>query len=228
MAVVEPAGPEPFEEPVAAFEVDAEAAADGGVAEGGGEEGLADPDGAHDHGVVAGLDEAQRAQLVPDGAVVGDLGGVVPAVQGHGRVEPGGAGTPVGGGGLAAGDFVGEDELEELGVAHAAGVGEGEPFGEGVEAAAELHPAQQRLELGGDGRRGHRRPVLRRSAVAVDGEVVGVAGEPSGDHRAGQRRLDRRVFGAAFEHPADQPDVDGLVLERAGAGRRRPARRPTS
>ena len=125
VAVVEPAGAESFEEPVAAFEVDAVAAADGGVAEGGGEERLADPDGAHDHGVVAAVDEPQRAQLVPDGAVVGDLGGVVPAVEGHRRVEPGGAGPAVGGGRLAAGDFVGEDELEELGVAHAAGLGEG-------------------------------------------------------------------------------------------------------
>src|SRR5690606_572130 len=90
VAVVEPAGPEALEETVAAFEVDADPAADGGVAEGGGEEGLADADGAHDDGVVAGVDEAQGAQLVPDGSVVGDLGGVVPAVQGHGRVEPGG------------------------------------------------------------------------------------------------------------------------------------------
>ena len=65
VAVVEPAGPEPFEEPVAAFEVHAVAAADGGVAEGGGEERLADTDGSHDHGVVAGVDEPQRAQLVP-------------------------------------------------------------------------------------------------------------------------------------------------------------------
>ena len=179
VAVVEPAGAESFEEPVAAFEVDAVAAADGGVAEGGGEEGLADTDGSHDHGVVAAVDEPQRAQLVPDGVVVGDLGGVVPAVQGHGRVEAGGAGAAVGGGGLAAGDFVGEDELEELGVAHAAGLGEGEAFGEGVEAAAELDPAQQRPQLGGDRRRGSSRHLRRRGAG--DGEVAGVAGEPAGD-----------------------------------------------
>ena len=92
MAVVEPGRAESFQEPVAAFEVDAEPAPDRGVAEGGGEEGLADPDGSHDDGVVAGVDEAQRAQLVPDGPVVGDLGGVVPSVEGHGRVEPGGLG----------------------------------------------------------------------------------------------------------------------------------------
>jgi hypothetical protein len=37
VAVVEPAGPESLEQPVAAFEVDADAAADRGVAEGGGQ-----------------------------------------------------------------------------------------------------------------------------------------------------------------------------------------------
>ncbi|HET6919433.1 MAG TPA: hypothetical protein VFI46_08220 [Jiangellaceae bacterium] len=77
--------------------------------------------------------------------VVGDLGGVVPTVQRHRRVESGGAGSSVGGGGFAAGDFVGEDELEELGVTEATGVGEGEAFGEGVEAAAEFYSTQQRL-----------------------------------------------------------------------------------
>ena len=86
VAVVEPARSESFQQAVAAFEVDADATADRGVAEGGGQEGLADADGSHDDGVVAGVDEAQGAQLVPDGAVVGDLGGVVPAVEGHGRV----------------------------------------------------------------------------------------------------------------------------------------------
>jgi hypothetical protein len=60
VAVVEPAGAKPFEQPVAAFEVHAEAATHAGVAErGGGDEGLADPDWAHAHGVVAGLDETQ-------------------------------------------------------------------------------------------------------------------------------------------------------------------------
>src|SRR5262245_47411748 len=62
----------------------------------------------------------------------------------------------VGGAGFAAGDFVGQDELEELGVTEAAGGGEGESFGEGVEAAAELHSAQQRLQLRGDGGGAHR------------------------------------------------------------------------
>ena len=46
------------EEPVAALEVDAEAAAHSGVADGG-DKGLADTDGSRDHGVVAGHDERQ-------------------------------------------------------------------------------------------------------------------------------------------------------------------------
>jgi hypothetical protein len=56
-----------FEEPVAALEVDAEATADRGVAECGGQEGLADTDRAHDHRVVARLHESQGALFVPGG-----------------------------------------------------------------------------------------------------------------------------------------------------------------
>ena len=175
VTVVEPGGAEPFEEPVAAFEVDAEAATHSGVAEGGGDEGLADPDGPHDDGVVAGVDEAQRPQLVQHGAVVGDLGGVVPLVDRHVGVEAGGSGASVGRGGLAAGHFVGQDELEELGVTEPAGLCEGEAFGEGVEAAAELHPAQQRLQLWGD-RRGAHRPAPARSANDTGSRIASEAG----------------------------------------------------
>jgi hypothetical protein len=85
-----------LEEPVAAFEVHGDAPSHGGMTEGGREKGLADPDGSHDERVVAGLDEAQRGELPPDPPVVVDLGGVVPTVQRHGGVEPGGAGPQVG------------------------------------------------------------------------------------------------------------------------------------
>ena len=51
--------PESFQQDVGSFEVDGVAAANGGVAEGGGQERLADSDGSHDEGVVAGVDEAQ-------------------------------------------------------------------------------------------------------------------------------------------------------------------------
>ena len=60
-------------EPVSAFEVDAVAAAHGDVSEGGGEERLADPDGSHDQHVVGGVDEAERAQLVPELAAYGGI-----------------------------------------------------------------------------------------------------------------------------------------------------------
>jgi hypothetical protein len=51
-------------------------------------------------------------------------------------------------------------------VAHAGGLGQGEALGEGVEAAAELDPAQQRAELGRD-------PPARSSPITLGqgGEV---------------------------------------------------------
>ncbi len=81
VAVVEPGRPEPLEQHVGAAEDDAVAPADRGVAERGGHEGLADPDRSEDQRVVAGVDEAQRAQLVPDLVVEVDLGGGVPVLQ---------------------------------------------------------------------------------------------------------------------------------------------------
>jgi len=65
-------------------------------------------------------------------------------------VEPGGlealeqlaglAGAPLGGGAVPAGYLVGQDELEELGVAEVAGPGQGEPFGEGGHQLAKDDP----------------------------------------------------------------------------------------
>jgi len=57
VTVVESRRAEPFEHPVAAFEVHAVTTADRGVAERGGEERLADSDWSHDHRVVAAVDE---------------------------------------------------------------------------------------------------------------------------------------------------------------------------
>jgi hypothetical protein len=45
--------------------------------------------------------------------------------------------------------------------------------------------------------------------------VVGVASEPAGHDHARQRGLQRRVLGGPLEHPADEPDVDSLVVEGA-------------
>src|SRR5258708_18868564 len=77
--------------------------ADGGVAQRGGQERLADPDRAHDQRVVTVGDEPQREQLGEHGLVVADGGGVVEVLQPHGRVQAGGAGAAGGGGGVAAG-----------------------------------------------------------------------------------------------------------------------------
>jgi len=138
-----PGGFQALEQLAGTLEVDAVALPDRGVAERGGDEGLADSDWAHDERVAGVGDEAQQEQLVEDLPVVGDAGLVVEVLQPHGRVQAGGAGAPFGGGGVAAGHLVGEDQLQELGVAEVAGAGQGEPLGEGGHQLAELDPAQQ-------------------------------------------------------------------------------------
>jgi hypothetical protein len=71
-------------------------------------------------------------------------------------IEPGGAGAQRGGLGLAAGDFVGQDELEEVGVGHLLLPGQGEPVREGGQHLAELERpqglAQVRADSVADGR----------------------------------------------------------------------------
>ena len=69
-------------------------------------------------------------------------------VQGHGRVQARGPGAAPRGGGVAAGDFVGEDDLEELGVGQIVRLRERESFREGVDELAELEPPQGRGEFG--------------------------------------------------------------------------------
>ena len=68
---------------------------------------------------------------------------------------------------------------------------------------------------------GVHRSSLRRLAV-VDGEVVGVTGEPRPrDDGPAPAAVGRwlGVLGGAFEHPADQADVDRLRVERPRARR---------
>ncbi len=148
---------------------DAVAPAHGRVTEGGGHEGLADPDRAHDHHVVAGVDEAQRAQLVPDLAVEVDLGRPRPSARGTmSGSRPCAAGPQGGRGGLAPGHLVGEHELQELGVAHVPRLGQREALGEGVEAAAELDGWRSTVlssaEMSGGGRAHADAPAVVASA----------------------------------------------------------------
>ena len=106
-AVVQAGGFEAFEQVAGAGHVDGEAAADGDVAERGGQVGLADADGTQYQGPVGGFGEPQADQFVPQLLVVADGGGGVPGVQPHVGVQAGGAGAAGGRAVLAAGDFVG-------------------------------------------------------------------------------------------------------------------------
>jgi hypothetical protein len=133
---------EPAEELVGAGEPDGAAAADYDVPErGGGQVGLADPDRPENTGAAGIVEESQRAQLVPELAVEPDTGVGGEGLQPHGGVELGGAGAQLGRGAVAAVDLVGEHELQELRVRELLGAGQREPFGQGVEAPAELDGA---------------------------------------------------------------------------------------
>src|SRR5689334_12051548 len=94
---------------------------------------------------------APRGGLVPQLLVGADRGSVVPGVQPHACLEPGGPGPQGGGFGLAAGVLIGQDELEEVGVGHVLLAGQGEPVRQGVEHLAELERAQRGAQVRADG-----------------------------------------------------------------------------
>jgi hypothetical protein len=108
---------------------------------------LAYPDRTQKHGAVRSVEEPQAGQLVPQGVVVAYGCGVVPCVDAHAGVEPGGVGAPLRGGGVAAGGLVGEDEFEERRVREVLLLGEGEPLGQSVEHLAEFEPPQHLFEV---------------------------------------------------------------------------------
>src|SRR6185437_3653968 len=170
--VVEAGGPEPLEQLGGGGHQDGAAPPDGDVPEGAGQVGLADPDGPEYQGSVGAVEEPQAGQLVPELPVVGDGGGVVPGVEPHAVVEPGGAGAQRGGFGFAAGVLVGEDELEEVGVGHFLLPGQDEAVREGVQHLAELERAQRGAQVRayrvGDGvHRAASSLVIRASWVPV-------------------------------------------------------------
>jgi hypothetical protein len=71
----------------------------------------------------------QADQFVPQLPVVADGGGLIPGVEPHYRVQPGGAGPQLCGLGVAAADLVGQHQLEEVGVGQLLLAGQGEPLG---------------------------------------------------------------------------------------------------
>ena len=91
---------------------------------------------------------------VGDGGLLGPPGG-----EGLAGGEPGGLAAHPAGGGVAAGDFLGEQDAEHLGGLPPLGAGGGQHVGGGLAQVGQPHPAQQRVELGGQRRRrgaGHR------------------------------------------------------------------------
>src|SRR3954452_13239735 len=121
------------------------------MAEGLGDVALADPDGAVQHDRFAGGDEAQGGQVAEAGG--GDLGvvGEVEVLQRGGVFEAGGAEASIEGGGVAAGDLVFAQALEELEVAELAGVGLGQASVEVVEHPGQVEGAEAVVELMGAG-----------------------------------------------------------------------------
>jgi hypothetical protein len=132
-----------------------------------------------------------------------------------------------GGVGVASGDFVGEDEFEELGVAELVGFGEGESVGEGVEAPAELDRPQECFEFGGDG--GGREAYAAPPATPSSDEeslwckglwvakcLESLAKRPGGASRAGAFSVARSII---------RPIRATLIASARGLGRRRPRRR---
>ena len=104
--------------------------------------------------VAAGMEESsgrQEAKVLPAG-------------------KPGGLAAHPAGGGVAAGDFLGEQDAEDLGGVPALGAGGGQHVGGGLAQVGQPHPAQQRVQLGGErrgGGAGHR----------VSGRIEQFAGE---------------------------------------------------
>src|SRR6266536_1478063 len=103
-----------------------------------------------DQGAVGAVEEPQGDQLVPEPLVVADGGGRVPGFGAHGGVQAGVLGAQRDGPGFAAGDFVGQDELEEVGVGHVVLEGEGEALGQGGGELAALEGAQGGFEVGAE------------------------------------------------------------------------------
>jgi len=107
-------------------------------------------DRAEDQGAVGGVGEPQGDQLVPELLVVADGGGGVPGLGADGGVQAGVAGAQRDGARFAAGDFVGQDQLQEVGVGHVVLAGQGQPLGQGGGELAELEGSQGGFEIGSE------------------------------------------------------------------------------
>ena len=118
------------------------------------------------------------------------------------------------GGGVAAGDFLGEQDAEHLGRIPALGPGGGQHVGGGLPHVGQPHPAQQRLQLGRD-RRGGRAltgsPVYR--ALAGEHRLAAVRALAAGAEPAGEQVA---VFAPAGGLPLA---AAGTLADRGDRGR---------
>ena len=125
-------GPAGFEEPGLG------AGADGEVGQGLGDVALADADRAVEDDGLAGVQPAQGGEVADLGGGQLRGGGEVEAFQGGLGLEPGAADPPGQGHGLAAGDLVLAQDLQEVQVAEFPGVGLGQAGVEGGQHAGQF------------------------------------------------------------------------------------------
>jgi len=120
------------------------------VAEGMREKGLPHADGPDDGDVGMGVEKTQRRELVEEGAIEGHLRGGVPRLQDHRGIQPGLLHPEGHAQTIAPGDFITQDEQQEIVRRHLLLAREREPLGERIEDARELEPAQDGFQIGTD------------------------------------------------------------------------------
>src|SRR6478752_7192638 len=130
------------------------------MAEGVGDKGLADTDGPEHDDIALCLHEAKAHKLLQDATVVGDLGGLVPALEHHVIDEAGVVGSACGGGIAPPLDLIGEQPEQEVLQRHLVLLGESEALGESGQDLAETQLFHYLDELGANCFRGHHSPPL--------------------------------------------------------------------
>lgn len=99
---------------------------------------------------MSGFGERQGAQVREKHPVIAEVRGVVPGFQAHRGVQVGPGGAQGRGAGVAAGELIGDQQLQERGVAHLLVPGQHEALGQGVLEPGELQVPQDPLQIGAD------------------------------------------------------------------------------
>jgi len=120
------------------------------VAEGLGETGFADADGTDDGDVRMGVEEAQRRELIEEGAVEGDFRGAIPGLQSHGGIQTSFLDAERDGEAVAPRDFVAEDLQQEILMRELLLARPREAIGQRIEHARQLQPSPDGFEIGAD------------------------------------------------------------------------------